>query len=98
MDGAVFAAFKAAGAEGLSFPSIVGSGYNGTTLHYDHNAGTCDDGDLVVVDVGARHGYYCGDLTRTFPVNGSFTGPQRAVYEVVLAAQRAGLDRCLPGS
>lgn len=86
VDGAVYAAFRAAGAEGLSFPTIVGSGFNGTVLHYDQNVGTCREGDLVVVDIGARYGYYCGDLTRTFPVGGAFSERQRALYDLVLEA------------
>ena len=56
VEGAVYAAFRSEGAEGLAFPSIVGSGFNATTLHYDQNAGVCGDGELVVVDVGARYG------------------------------------------
>ncbi len=86
IDGVVYAAFREMGAEGLSFPSIVGSGYNATTLHYDQNACECSDGELVVVDIGARYGYYCGDLTRSYPVNGSFSERQRQIYNVVLEA------------
>ncbi len=86
VDGVVYGAFRAAGAEGVSFPTIVGSGFNGTVLHYDQNHGACRDGDLVVVDIGARYGYYCGDLTRTFPVSGAFTERQRGLYDVVLEA------------
>ncbi len=98
VEGAVFAAFAAAGAEGLAFPSIVGSGFNGTVLHYDQNTGTCADGDLVVVDIGARHGYYCGDLTRTYPVSGTFTPRQRELYDLVLAAHDAVAEAIRPGT
>ncbi len=97
VDGAVYAAFRAAGAEGVAFPSIVGSGFNATTLHYDHNAGVCTDGELVVVDVGARYGYYCGDLTRTFPANGSFSERQRQIYLLVLEAHDRVADALKPG-
>lgn len=97
VDGAVYRAFREGGAEGLAFPSIVGSGYNATTLHYDHNAGRCGDGELVVVDIGARYGYYCGDLTRTFPVNGSFTERQRNIYNVVLEAHDRVEEAIKPG-
>jgi Xaa-Pro aminopeptidase len=97
VDGVVYAAFREAGAEGVAFPSIVGCGFNATTLHYDHNAGVCRDGELVVVDVGARYGYYCGDLTRTFPVNGRFTDRQRAVYLLVLEAHDRAAEALKPG-
>jgi Xaa-Pro aminopeptidase len=97
VDGAVYAAFRSHGAEGISFPSIVGCGYNATTLHYDQNVGTCNDGELVVVDVGARYGYYCGDLTRTFPVNGVFNERQRAIYDLVLEAHDRVADAIKPG-
>ena len=97
VDGAVYAAFRAHGAEGLSFPSIVGCGYNATTLHYDQNVGTCVDGELVVVDVGARYGYYCGDLTRTYPVNGRFNDRQRGIYDLVLEAHDRVAEVIKPG-
>jgi Xaa-Pro aminopeptidase len=97
VDGAVYAAFRAAGAEGMAFPTIVGSGYNATTLHYDQNVGTCRDGELVVVDIGARYGYYCGDLTRTYPVNGKFSDRQREIYDLVLEAHDRVAEAMRPG-
>ena len=97
VDGAVYAAFRGQGAEGLSFPSIVGCGYNATTLHYDQNVGTCNDGELVVVDVGARYGYYCGDLTRTYPANGRFDDRQRGIYDLVLEAHDRVAEAIKPG-
>jgi len=97
VEGVVFEAFAASGAEGLAFPSIIGSGFASTVLHYDQNAGTCREGDLVVVDIGARYGYYCGDLTRTYPVNGHFSDRQRAVYELVLTAHDAVAEAIRPG-
>ena len=97
VDGAVYAAFRAAGAEGLAFPTIVGAGFNGTVLHYDQNAGVMQDGDLVVVDIGARYGYYCGDLTRTYPCNGHFSDRQRQLYDVVLQAHDAVAAAIRPG-
>jgi Xaa-Pro aminopeptidase len=97
VDGVVYGAFRAAGAEGLAFPSIVGSGANATTLHYDQNVGTCNDGEVVIVDIGARYGYYCGDLTRTFPVNGRFNDRQRAIYDLVLEAHDRAADAIKPG-
>ncbi|MEX1310706.1 MAG: Xaa-Pro peptidase family protein [Candidatus Sulfomarinibacteraceae bacterium] len=97
VDGAVYAAFRRHGAEGLAFPSIVGCGANATTLHYDQNVGTCNDGELVVVDIGARYGYYCGDLTRTYPANGRFTERQRAIYDLVLEAHDRVAEAIRPG-
>ncbi len=97
VDGAVYAAFREHGAEGVSFPSIVGSGYNATTLHYDQNVGVCEDGELVVVDIGARYGYYCGDLTRTYPANGRFNDRQREIYDLVLEAHDRAAEGIKPG-
>jgi len=97
VDGAVYSAFRRHGAEGLAFPSIVGSGKNATTLHYDQNVDTCDDGELVVVDIGARYGYYCGDLTRTYPANGHFDDRQRAIYDLVLEAHDRVAEAIKPG-
>jgi Xaa-Pro aminopeptidase len=98
VDGVAYAAFRAAGAEGVAFPSIVGSGYNATTLHYDQNAGECRAGELVVVDIGARFGYYCGDLTRTYPANGSFSERQRSIYDLVLEAHNRVAEAIRPGA
>jgi len=97
VDGAVYAAFREAGAEGVAFPTIVGSGFNATTLHYDQNVGTCSDGELVVVDIGARYGYYCGDLTRTYPANGKFNPRQREIYDLVLEAHDRAAEAMRPG-
>jgi len=98
LEGAAFAAIRRHGAEGWSFPPIVGSGRAGCILHYDANLGTLAHGELVVVDIGARYGYYCGDLTRTFPVAGRFTERQRLLYEAVLAAYDAAVAELRPGS
>lgn len=97
VDGIVYAAFREAGAEGIAFPSIVGSGINATTLHYDQNVDVCSAGELVVVDIGARFGYYCGDLTRTYPVDGTFTERQRSIYELVLEAHDRAAEAIRPG-
>jgi Xaa-Pro aminopeptidase len=98
VEGAAFAALRGAGAEGWAFPPIVGSGQAGCILHYDANAGVLAGGELVVVDIGARYGYYCGDLTRTFPVSGHFTPRQRELYLAVLAAYDAAVATLRPGS
>jgi Xaa-Pro aminopeptidase len=76
----------------------VGSGPNGTTLHYDENRRQTRPGELIVMDVGAEYGYYAADVTRTIPVSGRFTSRQRALYELVLGAQQAAIDAVRPGS
>ena len=89
--------FRNLGADRLGFPSIVGSGPNSTTLHYDANRRQMQDGDLVVADIGAEYGQYTADVTRTFPVNGKFTERQKAIYNLVLATQQAAIDAVKPG-
>src|SRR6266700_1340327 len=89
--------FRRNGADRLGYPSIVGSGPNSTTLHYDVNRRQTRDGDLVVVDAGAEWGQYTADVTRTFPVNGKFTPRQKAIYDLVLATQQVAFDSVRPG-
>ncbi|HEX9728179.1 MAG TPA: Xaa-Pro aminopeptidase [Gemmatimonadales bacterium] len=89
--------FRNLGADRVGFPSIVGSGPNSTTLHYDANRRLMGDGDLVVMDVGAEFGQYTADVTRTIPVNGRFSDRQRAIYELVLGTQQAAIDAVRPG-
>ncbi len=76
---------------------IVGGGANGCVLHYVDNDQELRDGDLVLIDAGAEYDGYAADITRTFPVNGRFSGPQREVYEIVLAAQAAAIEQARPG-
>jgi Xaa-Pro aminopeptidase len=83
----VIEAFRSQGAA-PAFASIVGGGANATVLHYDQNADLLKEGELVVVDIGARLGHYCGDLTRTYPVGGRFGPRQREVYQTVLDVHR----------
>jgi Xaa-Pro aminopeptidase len=90
--------FRRRGAERVGFPSIVGSGPNGTILHYDENRRRMEEGELVVIDVGAEYGYYTADLTRTLPVSGRFTARQRRLYDLVLGAQQAAIDSVRPGT
>ena len=97
IEAALEAAFRRNGAARLGYPSIVGSGPNSTTLHYDVNRRQTRDGDLVVVDAGAEWGQYTADVTRTFPVNGKFTPRQKAIYDLVLATQQAAFDSTRPG-
>ena len=92
------AAFRRNGADRVGYPSIVGSGPNSTTLHYDVSRRQTKDGDLVVLDAGAEWGQYTADVTRTFPVNGRFTPRQKAIYDLVLATQRAAFDSTRPGA
>jgi Xaa-Pro aminopeptidase len=80
-----------------SFPSIVASGKNGTVLHYNENNGTLKDGDLVVIDIGAELDNYCADLTRTYPVSGTFTKRQKELYNIVLATQEHIASLAKPG-
>ena len=80
-----------------AYPTIVGSGANATVLHYTLNRRRAEAGDLVLVDAGAERAMYCGDITRTFPVSGRFTPPQRAVYDVVLRAEEAAIAMVRPG-
>jgi Xaa-Pro aminopeptidase len=80
-----------------SFPSIVASGKNSTVLHYNINSGVMKNGDLVVVDIGAEFGCYAADLTRTYPVSGSFTKRQREIYNIVLETQAYIADLAKPG-
>lgn len=88
---------KYQGAEGPSFPTIAGSGKNGTMLHYETNQDTCEDGTLLLLDLGAKYQGYCADITRTYPVNGKFTERQRKVYEIVLKANRDVVKAARPG-
>lgn len=90
--------FRRNGADRLGYPSIVGSGPNSTTLHYDVNRRRTQDGDLVVIDAAAEWGQYTADVTRTFPVNGKFTARQKAIYDLVLGAQQAAFDSVRPGT
>jgi len=80
-----------------AYPSIVAGGVRGTVLHYDRNDQKLVDGDLVVVDAGARYNYYCGDITRTYPVSGKFTEEQKKIYEIVLEAQELVAEKAQPG-
>ncbi|MHC5010596.1 MAG: M24B family metallopeptidase, partial [Planctomycetota bacterium] len=89
--------FKKNGAAAPGYASIVGSGDNACILHYVDNRGTLNDGDLVLVDAGAEVGYYTGDITRTWPVSGRFSGYQREIYDLVLRAQMEVIRAVRPG-
>jgi Xaa-Pro aminopeptidase len=89
--------FELAGME-PGYRSIVGTGANACVLHYVENNVQLKDGDLVLIDAGGEHKGYTADITRCFPANGRFSGPQKAVYEVVLAAQLAAIDELKAGN
>jgi len=89
--------FRKNGANGVGYPSIVGSGFNTTILHYNTNNDRIKDGDLVLIDAGAEYKIWSGDITRTFPANGKFTKVQRAVYEAVLTANKEVIRMVKPG-
>ena len=82
----------------ISYHPIVGGGANSCVLHYRDNNAALKDGDLLLIDAGCEFQFYASDITRTFPVNGRFSPEQRAVYEVVLAAQRAAFAEIYPGN
>jgi Xaa-Pro aminopeptidase len=85
------------GSEAEGYAPIVGAGPNSTVLHYDKLARKIEDGDIVVLDVGAQYSGYSADITRTLPANGKFTPRQREIYEIVLGAQNAALAAIKPG-
>ena len=89
--------FRRHGAAGPSYTSIIGSGANATILHYIDNTGTIRDGDLLLIDAGAEYKGYASDITRTFPINGKFTQPQRDIYDLVLRTQMSCIDMVRPG-
>ena len=80
------------------YPPIVAGGVNACILHYTENDAVLNDGDLLLIDAAAEYEYFSADITRTFPVNGKFTAEQRAVYEVVLAAQHNSFESSIEGS
>ena len=90
--------FRSGGAERPAYDSIVGSGPNATCLHYRRNDRQLEQGDVLLIDAGCEYGYYASDITRTFPVGGTFSAAQRSVYEIVLAAQDASIAAVRPGA
>lgn len=90
--------FTRSGSVAPAYNPIVGGGANACILHYTENNVPLNDGDLLLVDAGAEFDCYAGDITRTYPVNGRFSPAQRALYEVVLAAQLAALEKVRPGN
>ncbi|MES2018996.1 MAG: Xaa-Pro aminopeptidase [Pseudomonadota bacterium] len=90
--------FRRSGAQYPAYTPIVAAGANACILHYNANKAQSRDGDLVLIDAGCELDSYASDITRTYPVNGRFTAPQRTLYELVLAAQAAALAAVKPGA
>ena len=90
--------FMIMGARHAAYPCIVGSGDNACVMHYVANNRRMEDGDLVLVDAGCEHEGYASDVTRTLPVNGRFSTPQREIYDIVLAAHEAARREIQPGN
>ncbi len=97
LEALVESTFRMNGANGAAFPTIVASGGNATILHYTANDCQIKDESLVLIDAGAEYGRYSGDVTRTFPANGTFTETQREIYQLVLDAHYAVIDAIRPG-
>ena len=90
--------FRCGGGTGPGYTTIVGGGTNATILHYIENSAPLADGDLVCVDAGCEYGLYTADVTRTWPVSGRFSEPQRMLYEVVLRAQEEAISMAVEGN
>ncbi len=90
--------WRLGGSRHNGYPSIVASGQNACILHYVENDSRIGDSDLILIDAAAEIEGYSSDITRTFPVNGTFTPEQRAIYEVVLEAHKKGIELAIPGS
>lgn len=90
--------FRKYGSPMPAFTSIVASGPNSVILHYEESTRKMEDGDLLLLDIGAEYGYYSADISRTIPVSGSFTREQKDIYELVLRAQKAAIAELYPGN
>lgn len=90
--------FRMGGSNYNAYPSIVASGANACILHYQENNCELRDGDLLLIDAGAEVDCYAADITRTFPVNGKYSDEQKALYEIVLGAQKAALNEVKPNT
>ncbi|MGI0481175.1 aminopeptidase P N-terminal domain-containing protein [Geminocystis sp. CENA526] len=90
--------FRLLGGDGVAYPSIVASGGNSCILHYIDNNRKMEAGDLLLIDAGCCYGYYNGDITRTFPIDGKFTPQQKDIYQLVLSAQTQAIEQVKPGN
>ncbi len=98
LESSIIHSFMNAGSRFVAYPSIVGSGDNGCTLHYIDNHSELKNGDLVLIDAGCEVECYASDITRTFPVSGKFSKEQAALYQIVLDAQLAAIAEVKPGN
>lgn len=98
LEGEIHHEFTRHGARYPSYNTIVGAGENGCILHYTENESELRDGDLVLIDAGCEYQGYAGDITRTFPVSGKFTAPQREIYDIVLESLETALALYRPGT
>ncbi|MDD2711420.1 MAG: aminopeptidase P N-terminal domain-containing protein [Simplicispira sp.] len=98
LDAELLHEFRQHGAQTVAYGSIVAAGANACVLHYRADAAPVRSGDLVLIDAGCELDGYASDITRTFPANGTFTGPQRALYDLVLASQEAAVAATRPGA
>ena len=98
LEAEILYSFAKEGAQHVAYSSIVAAGANACVLHYRAGSSLLNEGDLCLIDAGAEYGLYAGDITRTFPVNGRFSPAQRAVYEIVLAAQEAAIAATRAGA
>lgn len=98
VEAAIEEVYLRSGAMSWGYPSIVGSGPNATILHYTRSTRKMEPGDLLLVDAAASYQGYTGDITRTYPIDGTFSREQRDIYEIVLAAQEAGMRAARAGA
>ena len=98
LDAELLHAFRDQGSQAPAYGSIVAAGANACVLHYRADKAPVRDGELVLIDAGCEFDGYASDITRTFPANGRFTGPQRALYELVLASQEAAVAATRAGA
>jgi len=97
LDGILEESFKRQGAQYMAFPPIVGAGEETTVLHYEKRNQIVRAGELLLLDVGAEWDRYAADISRTLPVDGTFSPEQARIYDIVLAAQNAAIDAVKPG-
>ena len=90
--------FLRQGASAAAYPSIVGGGQHACVMHYTANSAELKNKDLVLIDAGCEYQHYAADVTRTFPVNGKFSAPQREIYDIVLRANESAIAACRPGN
>ncbi|MGB0780659.1 MAG: aminopeptidase P N-terminal domain-containing protein [Candidatus Poseidoniaceae archaeon] len=90
--------FVYGGTSGWAYPSIVGCGENATILHYTVNNAPCQSDEIILIDAGAEYEGYAADITRSWPIGGSFSDAQREIYEIVLEAQEKAIDACRVGN